>query len=104
MIALAWLAPWPAFAQDTPSQYLQRFDSNGDGCVSETEYVAYMGQGLRNMDSNGDGTIETDELPGARGQPITWQAYQRNLRRQFRKLDRKHDGCLNDRELTAPPD
>ena len=100
---MALLASSPAFAQGTRSEYLKMFDSDGDGRVSESEYVAYMGQGFRNMDSNGDGIIETDELPGGRGRPITLRAYQDNLRRQFRKLDRNHDGYLNARELTAPP-
>lgn len=90
-------------AQDTRSDYLRLFDSNGDGRVSLTEYVAYMSRGFHNMDSNGDGVIEVDELPGGRGRPITLKAYQDNLRRQFHRLDRHHHGYLDARELTAPP-
>jgi Ca2+-binding EF-hand superfamily protein len=90
-------------AQDTRSQYLQLFDSDGDGRVSEAEYLAYMGRSFQSMDSNGDGTIENDELPGGRGRPITLTAFRDNLRRQFHKLDRNRDGYLNARELTAPP-
>jgi len=101
---LALLLASPAtLAQDTRTQYLQRFDGNADGRVSEAEYVAYMGRGFRSMDSNGDGIIEASELPGGRGQPITLQEYQANLRRQSHRLDRNHDGYLNARELTAPP-
>jgi Ca2+-binding EF-hand superfamily protein len=90
-------------AQDSRAEYLQRFDTDGDGRVSAAEYVAYMSQGFRNMDSNGDGIIDTDELPGGRGRPITLLENQDNLRRQFHKLDRNRDGYLNARELTAPP-
>jgi Ca2+-binding EF-hand superfamily protein len=103
LVVLAWLVSLSALAQGTRSEYLKLFDSNGDGRVSEAEYLAYMSQGFRNMDSNGDGVIETDELPGGRGRPITLQAYQDNLRRQFHRLDRHHHGYLNARELTAPP-
>jgi Ca2+-binding EF-hand superfamily protein len=103
LILLALLVSMSASAQDTRSDYLKLFDTNGDGRVSEAEYVAYMSQGFRNMDSNGDGIIETSELPGGRGRPITLQAYQDNLRRQFHRLDRHHHGYLNARELTAPP-
>ena len=38
-----------------------------------------------------------------RGKPITLRHYQDNLRRQFHKLDRNHDGYLDARELTQPP-
>ncbi|MEO6799979.1 MAG: hypothetical protein ABI178_08580 [Rhodanobacter sp.] len=90
-------------AQDSRADYLRQFDSNGDGRVSEAEYVAYMSRGFERMDRNGDGVISRDELPGGRGQPITLKAFQRNLRSQFHKLDRNRDGYLDTRELTAPP-
>ena len=90
-------------AQNTRSDYLQLFDSNGDSRVSEAEYLAYMSRGFQSMDRNGDGILETDELPGGRGKPITLKEYQDNLRRQFHKPDRHHHGYLNAQELTAPP-
>ena len=102
-MAVALFAPLAAFAQDSRADYLRHYDSNGDGKVSEAEYVAYMSQGFRNMDSNVDGVLETSELPGGRGKPITLKEYQDNLRHQFRKLDRHHHGWLNAQELTAPP-
>jgi Ca2+-binding EF-hand superfamily protein len=79
------------------------FDSDGDGRVSEAEYVARMSRGFQAMDRNGDGILEADELPGGRGRPITLRQYQDNLRKQFHRLDRNHDGYLDARELTAPP-
>ncbi|KZC20986.1 MULTISPECIES: EF-hand domain-containing protein [Rhodanobacter] len=97
------LASMAALAQDTRAAYLQMFDRDGDGRVSEAEYLAYMGRGFQAMDRNGDGILETDELPGGRGPPITLMEYQDNLRRQFHQLDRKRDGFLDARELTAPP-
>ncbi|KRE83605.1 hypothetical protein ASG75_14700 [Rhodanobacter sp. Soil772] len=97
------LAASAALAQETRSQYLQMFDGDGDGRVSEAEYLAYMDRSFRSMDSNGDGILEAEELPGNRGRPITLTGFQDNLRSQFHKLDRNHDGYLNARELTAPP-
>ncbi len=97
------LAPLFAHAQSTPAEYLKQFDRNGDGRVSETEYVAWMSRGFRRMDHNGDGVLEASELPGGRGRPITLKGFQDNLRRQFHRLDRNHDGYLSARELTAPP-
>ncbi|TAM60713.1 MAG: hypothetical protein EPN49_08380 [Rhodanobacter sp.] len=96
-------APLAAFAQSTRAEYLQGFDRNGDGHVSEAEYVTWMSRGFQRMDRNGDGVLETDELPGARGRPITLKSFQDNLRREFHQLDRRHRGYLDARELTAPP-
>ena len=103
LVAIALLAPITALAQSTPSEYLKLFDTNGDGKVSESEYVAYMSQGFYRMDTNHDGVLEPSELPGGRGKPITLKEFQDNLRTQFHKLDRHHHGYLNAQELTAPP-
>ena len=103
LVVAALLLPLAAFAQDSRADYLRQFDSNGDGKVSEVEYVAYMSRGFERMDTNHDGVLETGELPGGRGRPITLKNFQNNLRRQFHRLDRNHDGYLNARELTAPP-
>jgi EF hand len=103
VIAAVLCLPLSAFAQSSPADYLKLFDSNGDGKVSEAEYVAYMSQGFYRMDANHDGVLEPDELPGGRGKPITLKEFQDNLRRQFHMLDRHHHGYLNAQELTAPP-
>jgi Ca2+-binding EF-hand superfamily protein len=97
------LASSATLAQDTRSEYLQQFDSNGDGRVSEAEYLAYMSRSFQAMDTNHDGVLETSELPGGRAKSITLKEYQDNLRRQFHQLDRHHHGYLNAKELTAPP-
>lgn len=90
-------------AQDSRADYLRLFDTNGDGRVSEREYLAYMEGGFQRMDADGNGRIEGSELPGRHGHAITLDEYQANLRRQFHRLDRNRDGFLNARELTAPP-
>jgi Ca2+-binding EF-hand superfamily protein len=103
-LVLPWLLVAPTLhAQATRADYLDQFDRDGDGRVSQTEYVIYMSRGFERMDRNGDGVISADELPGGRGAPITLKAFQRNLRIQFQRHDRNHDGYLDARELTAPP-
>jgi Ca2+-binding EF-hand superfamily protein len=95
-----------AGAQDypqSPREYLKLMDANGDGRISEAEYVSYMSGDFRTMDSNGDGVLEASELPGGRGRPISLKEFQANLRRQFHRLDRNHDGYLSAHELAQPP-
>lgn len=102
-IAVAGLAAAGASAQASRSAYLAMFDRNGDGRVSEAEYIGYLDRGFVAMDANHDGTLEPSELPGGRGRAVTLARHEADLRRQFRRLDRNHDGLLDARELTAPP-
>jgi Ca2+-binding EF-hand superfamily protein len=102
LMSAAWLGHAQDFPQ-TPREYLRLMDSNGDGRISEAEYVAYMSRSFSRMDSNGDGVLESGELPGGHGRPISLRDFQDNLRRQFHRLDRNHDGYLNARELAQPP-
>jgi len=93
-------------AQDypqTPRDYLRLMDSNGDGRVSEAEYVAYMSRSFSRMDTNSDGVLEPSELPGGHGRSISLHEFASNLRTQFHRLDRNHDGYLSAKELAQPP-
>ncbi|RDS83947.1 EF-hand domain-containing protein [Dyella psychrodurans] len=99
---LLWL-PVAALAQNAESALFRAMDANGDGRISEAEYVAYMSQGFYRLDRNHDGILEQDELPGGHGKPITLQEWQDNLRREFHKLDRHHHGYLTEQELMQPP-
>jgi Ca2+-binding EF-hand superfamily protein len=95
--------PLAVLAQSIGSDLFRAMDTNGDGRISEAEYVAYMSQGFYRLDRNHDGVLEQDELPGGRGKPITLKEWQDNLRREFHKLDRNHDGYLSPQELAQPP-
>jgi len=95
--------PCAALAQDTAAGLFRSMDSNGDGRISEAEYVAYMSQGFYRRDLNHNGVLEPEELPGGHGKPVTLQAWQDNLRREFHRLDRHHHGYLSPQELMQPP-
>jgi Ca2+-binding EF-hand superfamily protein len=95
--------PLVALAQGTAAGLFQAMDSNGDGRISEAEYVAYMSQGFYRRDLNHDGVLEPAELPGGHGRPVSLKEWQDNLRRQFHRLDHHHHGYLSPRELLQPP-
>lgn len=88
----------------TPQDYLQRFDGNGDGRVDLDEYQDYLSRGFHAMDKDGDGVLSASELPaGVRSRSArTLDAHRRSLARMFDHLDRNHDGVLDATELTAP--
>lgn len=88
----------------TVADYLARFDGDGDGRIGEQEYVDYLSAGFRAMDADGDGRLDAHELPpGPRRTPRTLAAFQADLRAQFHRSDRDHDGFLSARELASPP-
>ena len=102
-LALLLALPVAALAQSTAGDLFRAMDANGDGRISEAEYVAYMSQGFDRRDRNHDGVLEPEELPGGQGKPVTRAVWQDDLRREFRKLDRNHDGYLSPQELMQPP-
>jgi len=102
-LILALALPFATLAQNTVAGLFQAMDTNGDGRISEAEYVAYMSQGFYRRDLNRDGVLEPEELPGGHGKPVTLKEWQDNLRREFHRLDRNHDGYLSPHELMQPP-
>ena len=91
-----------AQVSDTAS-YLQRMDSDGDGKVSEAEYLQWMLYAFDRMDRNGDGVLSADELPGGKGRAITREQQRQVIVQRFHKQDANGDGFLDARELAAPP-
>ncbi len=85
------------------ADYLGRMDTDGDGRISQGEYVAWMGYAFERMDADGDGVLSAAELPGGRGQPVTLEAHRRRLAERFTRQDVNGDGYLDARELSAPP-
>lgn len=86
-----------------PGAYLRQMDSDGDGRISQTEYVEWMLYAFQRMDRDGDGVLQGNELPGGRGSPIRLEQHRQVLCRRFQLQDRNHDGWLDAAELAAPP-
>jgi Ca2+-binding EF-hand superfamily protein len=94
----------PASGFDTPLEYLQRIDSNGDGRVDLREFQSYMVAGFDARDRDGNHVLDRDEQPGGNGRrPVTRAQHLRALEAAFRRQDRNRDGYLDARELAAPP-
>lgn len=102
MLAANAVASPPTRYAQGPGELLQRFDTDGDGRVTEAEYVAYLSLGFRARDADGNGVLEGSELP-PNAKPITRTDSDARLRRQFARQDTNGDGALDARELLAPP-
>ncbi|WMJ71139.1 EF-hand domain-containing protein [Stenotrophomonas sp. 24(2023)] len=98
--AHAQVSPAPV---DTTAHYLQRMDADGDGRISQAEYVQWMLYAFDRMDRNGDGVLTADELPGGKGRAISRAHQQQVLVARFHTQDANGDGYLDARELAAPP-
>ena len=105
LAAVAALVPLGTAQAQTRADYLRRFDSDGDGRVSLSEYQDYMSHGFHAMDRNGDRVLSADELPsGVRTRTATTlDGHRRAVARMFDVLDANNDGFLDANELTAPP-
>jgi Ca2+-binding EF-hand superfamily protein len=53
-------------AQHAVDHIVQRLDTNGDGAVSQDEYLAAAKKRFSRMDRNDDGFIDADEMPAHR--------------------------------------
>ena len=73
--------------------YLQRMDADGDGRVSEAEYVQWMMYAFEQMDADDDGVLDASELPGGKGRPITREQQRQTLVQRFHKQDANRDGA-----------
>src|SRR3989475_973656 len=103
-LLLAALLPGAVLAQVTDTaSYLQRMDSDGDGKVSEAEYVQWMLYAFDRMDRNGDGVLTAEELPGGKGRAISREQQRQVIVKRFHTQDANGDGFLDARELAAPP-
>ncbi len=102
-LLLAALLPGAALAQVTDTaSYLQRMDRDGDGRVSEAEYVQWMLYAFDRMDRNGNGVL-TAGAARWQGQGDQPRAAAAGDRAALHKQDANGDGFLDARELSAPP-
>ena len=103
-VVLGMLWPAAGFAQvNATSDYLARMDNDGDGRVSQIEYLDWMSYAFDARDGNRDGVLTTDELPGGKGQVLTRNQHRERLAATFSRQDGNGDGYLSARELAAPP-
>lgn len=90
-------------APSTPSDYLERFDLDGDGRIALSEYRDYMSRGFRDMDVDGDGLLQGNELPVPGARPVRLTDHLDALAQSFHRQDRNADGYLDAAELASPP-
>jgi Ca2+-binding EF-hand superfamily protein len=104
LLCAGLLAASGAVAQvERTGDYLVKMDLDGDGRISQAEYVAWMSYAFERMDRDGDGILSSAELPGGKGKPITLEEHRARLAERFVRQDANKDGWLDARELAAPP-
>lgn len=100
----AGMAASVAVAQvERTGDYLAKMDTDGDGRVSQAEYLAWMGYAFEKLDRDGDGVLSAAELPGGKGKPVSLETHRQRLAERFRRQDANGDGYLDAKELSAPP-
>lgn len=77
--------------------HAQRADTDGDGRISQAEFVARRVARLTAADANGDGTVTREEL---RARAMAHRAQRAETR--FTRLDTNGDGAISREEFTAP--
>jgi len=104
LLCAGLLAASGAVAQvERTGDYLAKMDADGDGRISQAEYVAWMSYAFERMDRDGDGVLAPAELPGGKGKPVTLEQHRARLAERFARQDADKDGYLDARELAAPP-
>ena len=96
-LAGAATAQQPAGPAMERQAHAQRVDTDGDGRISQAEFVARRVQRLTAADANGDGTVTREELQ-ARGAAHRAQ----RAETRFARLDANSDGAVSREEFTAP--
>lgn len=88
---------------------LQEKDTNGDGAVSQQEYLAHFAAGFDRKDKNSDGVLSNDEHSHPsfaaadqdnNGQ-LTRQEFASIFERQFKGLDADRNGAISAAEMTS---
>ncbi len=106
--ALSFTIAGPALADDLLDEADLAFvDQNGDGIITEEEYVAYMDAVFNATDEDNSGWISYDEIeflldederanidPNRDGR-ITRAEYDAQMRRDFEMADQDGNGVLN---------
>ncbi|MDK3016159.1 EF-hand domain-containing protein [Pseudodonghicola flavimaris] len=98
LIGLTPLAAPPAQAQARAQQAFARIDANGDGQISQEEFLALRRQMFAAMDADGNGQLTKAEIESARARQANGRTPRSN---QIWKQDSNGDGVLTLSEYTA---
>lgn len=88
-------SPAISWSQDTPSDFIQRIDQNGDDLVSLDEFPGDP-EKFRHLDTDGDGYLDAAETPN---RPPYRQPDPRQILAEF---DTDGDGQLSEDEFPGP--
>lgn len=87
----------PCGGHDRKAWMLERFDTDNDGQLSQTELDQARAERFAKFDDNGDGVVSLDEFKAGK-----LRAREERIERRFQKMDSDGDGQVSATEFAAP--
>jgi Ca2+-binding EF-hand superfamily protein len=102
----------PAFLNDTPEQFIKRFDKNKDGVLTKDEVPPFLARNFDRLDTNGDGKLDRKEVAvflrntklrfNSKKTPSSAEI-DRVVTSMLERLDKDKDGKISKKEAQGRP-
>lgn len=101
LVACGLALALPAFANNDASSKLKKLDTDGDGLVSRSEFVAGKQDKIQRVDTNKDGVVTADEAATTKAEKKHWWNRSDKPASHVNKADANSDGQVTQAEANA---